>query len=308
MKKFKKALSILLTFTCLLQVFGVSTPVLAETNISTSSLEGIKEVNDTNWEYVLISGGTEVQMVYGKYNNQYPAMIIPSDKQTNNNDQYARFLANGGSHPAHSGDTAAVYKVQEAGKLDLTLKVSVTNSASNGVQVKIYKNTNQNILHNATVVEGGAGASTFTVKGASVEAGDKIYFALDMNGVLSNDGGTFEAVVETAQEEEQTIDTKSIDGIKENNDTNWSYVLIDKSTGTETTMTYKAYNNTPAMQIDTTTNDQYARFVNNGGTHPAYSGDIAAVYTVKDLQHILLRSKVFRRICLKRQELMVQDF
>ena len=84
MNRLKKALSILLTFTCLLQVFGVSKPVLAETNISTSSLDGIKEVNNTNWEYVLISGGTEVQMVYGKYDNQYPAMIIPSDKQTNN--------------------------------------------------------------------------------------------------------------------------------------------------------------------------------------------------------------------------------
>ena len=131
MKTLRKAISLLLVVACVLQMCGDMPSVLAETSISTSSLEGIKENNDTNWEYVLINGTTEIDMVYGLYGGQYPGMIISSDKYVNANDQYARFLTNGGSHPAYSGDTASVYKVQEAGKLDLTLKVTVTNAASN---------------------------------------------------------------------------------------------------------------------------------------------------------------------------------
>lgn len=280
--RLKKALSILLVFTCLLQVFSVSLPVLAETSeeteIYSSSLDGIEDVNDTDWEYVLINGEKEIKMTYGAFasgGNTYYGRIVPRNEYVDSKDSNARFMANGGSHPAYSGDTAAVHKVQQAGKLDLTLKVSVTSSSSDGVQVKIYKNSSDNILQTATVVAGAAGTKTFTVKGVSVEAGDRLYFTLNMNDGWGSDGGTFEAVVETAK-----INTTSIDGIVENNQTNWSYVLIDKTTGTETAMSYGTYTNTPAMLINTTTNDQHARFLNNGYTHPAYSGDTAAVYTV----------------------------
>ena len=285
MKKLKKALSILLVFTCLLQVCSVSGLALAETSISTSSLEGIKENNDTNWEYVLINGTTEIDMVYGLYGGQYPGMIISSDKYVNANDQYARFLTNGGSHPAYSGDTASVYKVQEAGRLDLTLKVTVTNAASNGVQVKIYKNSNEQILQAATVVTNASGAKTFTVKGVSVEVGDRIYFALNMNGALSSDGGTFEAIVETAQVEE-TIDTKSTDGIVADNQTNWSYVSIKD--GVETPMKWSTTKQGLYIDESATNGTQYAKLMPNGASCTAYNNgeDIAAIYNVQQAGYL----------------------
>lgn len=263
-----------------MNMFSYSMPVNAEmksNEIYTTSLEGIKENNDTEWEYVLISGTEEIEMTYGSFasgGTTYYGMIVPKESYVHSSDSYARFMANGGSHPAQSGDIAAVYNVHENGKLDLTLKVGVSNAASDGVKVSIYKNNANNILCNATVVKKADGTKVLTAKGVSVSLGDRLYFTLNRNSSLSSDGGTFQAIVETAK-----IDTKSIEGIKENNNTNWSYVLVNKSTGTETEMTYKEYGGNPAMQIETTTNDKYARLVNNGGAHPAYSGDIAAVYT-----------------------------
>ena len=280
MRKFRKTLSILLVLVCMLQLCGELPPVLAGADVSTSSLDGIKENNDTNWEYVLINGASETQMVYGKYGGQYPGMIIPSDKYVNANDQYARLLTNGGSHPAYSGDIAAVYNVKSSVKLDLTLNTTITSASSNGVQVKIYKNSSSNTLHEATVVTQASGTKKLTVKGVSVEAGDRIYFTLNMNGALSNDGGTFEAVVETAKEEEK-INTVSTEGIKESNDTNWSYVSIKN--GTETPMTWSTAKKGLYINENATDNTKWAKLMPSGASCTAYNNgeDIAAIYNVQ---------------------------
>ena len=225
MKKVKKVLSLLLIVTCLFQVCGTSFLVLAgssaQQKINTTSLDGIKATNDTNWSYVTISGTTETAMVYSASSS---GMIINNPAT---NDQWAKLTTagNGNSHPANSCDIAAVYNVQADGKLDLGLRASIHNAGGDGVQVKVYLNSATDMLLNPTVVQKADGTKEFSVQNVSVKAGDKIYFVLNKNSILNTDGGTFVASVKTA-EEEKTIDTTSTDGIVADNKTDWSYVSI----------------------------------------------------------------------------------
>ena len=278
MKKFKKVISLLLVVACLLQVCNNSYLALAENNtqqkINTTSLDGIKANNDTNWSYVIISGTTETPMVYSASSS---GMIIDNPAS---NDQWAKLTTagNGNSHPANSCDIAAVYNVQADGKLDLGLRASIHNAGGDGVQVKVYLNSTTDMLLNPTVVQKADGTKEFIVQNISVKAGDKIYFVLNKNSSLSTDGGTFVASVKTA--EEAKINTTSLDGIKANNDTNWSYVIISGTT--ETPMVYSA--SSSGMIIDNpASNDQWAKLTTagNGNSHPANSCDIAAVYNVQ---------------------------
>ena len=280
----KRVFSLLLAFTCLLSVCAVVPYTAAADVISTTSSDGIKAENDTNWSYVTISGSTETPMVYSAGSS---GMVIENPAA---NDQYAKFttVGNGNSHPANTCDTALVYTAPSAGTVNINLRASVHNAGGDGVKVSAYLNSTETMLLSPTVVTKADGMKNLPAESISVQAGDKIYFVLNKNNTLSTDGGTFVATVEltpgTAPEPAaDIISTTSSDGIKADNDTNWSYVYINSGTAQETAMVYGLYSGYPGMIIpNPASNDQYARFLANGGSHPANSGDVAAVYTVSE--------------------------
>ena len=286
MKKLKKALSILLVFTCLLQVCSVSGLVLAETSekteINTTSIDGISANNQTNWNYVLInkSTGEETAMSYGTYSNT-PAMLINSTE----NDKYARFVNNGGSHPAYSGDIAAVYTVDRAGYLDCSLQVRFKDTAD-GVNVKIWVESKSEYLLIPTQVSSATGEEVlnYEIPGVSVNAEDKIYFALDYNGTFSSDSGHFVARVKTGKK--LAINKKYSGNIMASQaDYGYSYYHISDDF-VETAMTYGAcsgnsgYMNGASGKAYTTTKATTAHYNDAGLAGAAQTGTMAQIYTV----------------------------
>ncbi len=149
----------------------------------------------TNWERKAILVGTEKSedLVTGTTTN---TLYVNDGKES------AYLNSSGKAQTSNTHDLAYIYTMPVTAKIDLAVTASVS-SGSDGVVVYVYVNTKDRGLIRTVVTD--TNKDAYSVKGITLQKGDKIYFRLNCNGTTTGDNQYFYAAVAFLNEEPDTI-------------------------------------------------------------------------------------------------------
>ena len=149
-------------------------------------------------------------------------------------DSGAYFETSGKAMTSENNDLAYVYTMPCKAKIDLQLSASVNSTNSDGVVVYAYVNDMSRGLIRTVVTTVSSGKDAYSVRGITLDKGDKIYFRLNKNVTTTDDYGFFYGAIDFIDEEP---DTGIYQGTAFDENVTWAEMASGKGIGSGTSTT-----------------------------------------------------------------------
>ena len=175
----------------------------------------------TNWERKAMPVGTEdtKDLVTGTAANTL---------YVNDGTESAYLNSSGKAQTSETHDLAYIYTMPVTAKIDLQVTASV-GSGSDGVVVYVYVNTKVRGLIRTVVTD--TNKDAYSVRGITLQKGDKIYFRVNCNGTTTGDDQYFYAAVDFLGE---APDAEIYQGAAFDENVTWAEMASGKGIGSGT--------------------------------------------------------------------------